>query len=213
MIPRWLAFVCGRLRLCFRACRTRLTRLSPRDSIHPAGSVAISSRRPENRRTRVRARIEDLARRQYCWACGSDDRVRFRHRKGFPYMELTSRWEKVVALVLKSYDPVCEKCWRPPGTRAVIEPNRARVNRLKKACKLCGARSNLHFHHRNGTDPKHDRTVSQMLYLHWSRIEKEIRKCDVLCASCHQRLHHTQKARRMRHKRRALREGLERRPL
>lgn len=71
------------------------------------------------------------------------------------------------------------------------------VNSVKdvSACKVCGVSDNvvLEFHHR---EPKLKKcSISKMIKDKYSisNIQKEIDKCDVLCANCHRLLHHSLK--------------------
>ena len=65
----------------------------------------------------------------------------------------------------------------------------------KLSCKSCGENhpATLDFHHR---DPKEkEATVSSLLANLKSKdsILKEIEKCDVLCANCHRKHHHSER--------------------
>ena len=57
---------------------------------------------------------------------------------------------------------------------------------MEKKCELCGSTENLNLHHRN---PKEKISHS---FWSWSsdRMKKELAKCDILCISCHQKIHH-----------------------
>ena len=65
------------------------------------------------------------------------------------------------------------------------------VNTLKaKArCLKCGENDShcLIFHHRNPSDKKYE--ISKMMNSSLYTINKEISKCDILCANCHLKLH------------------------
>ncbi|MDX1472462.1 MAG: hypothetical protein R3213_13265 [Flavobacteriaceae bacterium] len=56
-------------------------------------------------------------------------------------------------------------------------------------CKKCGNDNIFHleYHHRDGVDK--DGIVSRILNNRWSKIKKEIDKCDLLCRNCHHELH------------------------
>lgn len=65
------------------------------------------------------------------------------------------------------------------------------VNRVKRfsGCKVCGEREPvvLDFHH---LDPKSkDREVPHLIGYSIERLRQEIRKCVVLCANCHRKVH------------------------
>lgn len=61
---------------------------------------------------------------------------------------------------------------------------------LNHPCIQCGERDirALEFHHRDANEK--DLAITRMVTGGWSvkRIEAEISKCDVLCASCHRKL-------------------------
>jgi hypothetical protein len=66
--------------------------------------------------------------------------------------------------------------------------------KAEKGCKLCPERHPgcLHFHHRDPSKKLFwigDRARARK----WSDIKKEIKKCDVLCANCHSKLHFKQR--------------------
>ena len=58
-------------------------------------------------------------------------------------------------------------------------------------CETCGESDPccLQFHHRDPS--KKDLAISRAAQYVWSldRLEKEIEKCDVLCANCHAKVH------------------------
>lgn len=69
--------------------------------------------------------------------------------------------------------------------------------KIVKGCKHCGYRVHpaaLDFHHRDGI--RKDRDVASLSHSLCSiaRLEREILKCDVLCACCHRVLHFEEKA-------------------
>ena len=65
----------------------------------------------------------------------------------------------------------------------------------KLRCKECGQDhpATLQFHHRDRSEKEID--ISQAIGRNWSlkKIEKEIKKCTVLCANCHFILHWNEK--------------------
>lgn len=74
-----------------------------------------------------------------------------------------------------------------------FEANRAFIAKYKsdKACK-CGEThpACLQFHHRDPTQK--DIAIADAVRKRWSlaRIQKEINKCDIICANCHLKLHY-----------------------
>ena len=78
-----------------------------------------------------------------------------------------------------------------PRHRQPLTPSReyAKEYKLRKGCCICGydkTESALCFHHR---DPSQKRFVLTGTNHSWSRIFKEIAKCDVMCLNCHAELH------------------------
>jgi len=66
--------------------------------------------------------------------------------------------------------------------------------KLNSKCIKCGEDhpSVLDFHHRNKEEKKF--TISQSYMNHGKlKILEEIKKCDVLCANCHRKLHYKEK--------------------
>lgn len=70
---------------------------------------------------------------------------------------------------------------------------RQRYRTLKTGlcCAVCKETSNLDFHHRDPTTKaaKVSRLASQGRS--WSKLLREIEKCDVLCTACHREIHST----------------------
>lgn len=58
-------------------------------------------------------------------------------------------------------------------------------------CQRCGINDPvvLVFHHRIGSTKLFDLATSGKGRRKWETVEREIAKCDVLCANCHTRLH------------------------
>lgn len=63
------------------------------------------------------------------------------------------------------------------------------INYLGGQCKKCGEKNilKLTFHHRE--NDKKDFEIGHYLDRHWSRIEPELDKCDLLCCNCHYEIH------------------------
>ncbi len=79
--------------------------------------------------------------------------------------------------------------------------NTAKVREYKQnsTCAICSENhiSTLVFHHRNPETKLY--TISTMATggWGWKTILEEIKKCDILCANCHRKLHHAQEANRI----------------
>tara|TARA_R110002167_G_scaffold168964_2_gene366698 strand:+ start:143 stop:388 length:246 start_codon:yes stop_codon:yes gene_type:complete len=72
---------------------------------------------------------------------------------------------------------------------------RRKANKIKAVellggkCEICGYNksiSALEFHHNDPTEK--DFVVGGMKY-GWTRIEKELKKCRLVCANCHREIH------------------------
>ena len=63
------------------------------------------------------------------------------------------------------------------------------VNMLGGKCELCGDKNIFHltFHHKDKNDKSYE--INKIKNYRWSIIEKEIKKCSLLCHNCHQKLH------------------------
>lgn len=63
------------------------------------------------------------------------------------------------------------------------------VHMLGGCCKICGETNifKLCFHHKENEIKEYN--MNKLRTLRWSKIEKELKKCDVYCQNCHQELH------------------------
>jgi hypothetical protein len=63
------------------------------------------------------------------------------------------------------------------------------ISYLGNKCKKCGNENifQLCFHHRDGKNK--DANIATFLLGRWSKITKELNKCDLLCFNCHHELH------------------------
>ncbi len=72
----------------------------------------------------------------------------------------------------------------------IRENKRKIINYFGGACKDCKQEyhpSVYDLHHRNPEEK--DNNFKSMLHWSWSKIEKEIEKCDLLCSNCHRIRH------------------------
>jgi len=62
------------------------------------------------------------------------------------------------------------------------------IEYLGGKCKICGNDKwyNLEFHHNTG---KKECNINSLKEYRWSKIEKELKKCVLYCANCHQEYH------------------------
>ena len=66
-----------------------------------------------------------------------------------------------------------------------------------RKCMVCEIESEmpiyeLHHHDQDGKETN----VSSIMHHSWSKVEKELRKCILVCANCHRTLHHLARERR-----------------
>jgi len=85
----------------------------------------------------------------------------------------------------------CRKCESKRSHRRKTKKREEMWEKVKPVCERCRRTfhwSALDFHHRNPKEK--DKSISEMLFYSWDRLEKEIKKCDLLCASCHRIVHY-----------------------
>ena len=66
-----------------------------------------------------------------------------------------------------------------------------------RKCMICEIQSNmpiyeLHHHDQLGKETN----VSRIMHHSWDKVEKELRKCILVCSNCHRTLHHIARERR-----------------
>lgn len=66
-----------------------------------------------------------------------------------------------------------------------------------RKCMVCGIESDapiyeLHHHDQGGKETN----VSSIMHHSWAKVEKEIRKCILVCSNCHRVIHHTERERK-----------------
>ncbi len=108
---------------------------------------------------------------------------------------------------LQTFCRSCKKQWdaayyQANKTKCLARTQTSKTKRLEwlaeyKAtlkCKECGEShvSCLDFHHRD-KDTKVESIANLIQRASVERIQKEIDKCDVLCANCHRKLHYQEK--------------------
>ena len=131
----------------------------------------------------------DLSSRSYCLDCSP-----FRSKKGYENRKKTTeenRPERKTCAVCNKESPwnknnVCSTC-RSKHTRY---NNKIKlIQKLGNQCSECGENNIdcLQFHH---TDPKQKSfTISGELHCSFEKLEKEAKKCVLLCANCHSKEH------------------------
>ena len=66
-----------------------------------------------------------------------------------------------------------------------------------RRCMVCGIESEapifeLHHHDQSGKETG----ISKILHHSWEKVEKELRKCILVCSNCHRIIHHTERQRK-----------------
>lgn len=80
-------------------------------------------------------------------------------------------------------------CWSCRSTKRRKQNRQKALNYLGHKCRTCGIEDKdvLTFHHKN-QNSKYD-NLSSLWHRNWNLIQKEIKKCELLCANCHMKLH------------------------
>lgn len=110
-----------------------------------------------------------------------------------PYKDKEKRKEAAKKYSLKYYNSNKEK---------VVILSRTRKEKLKQEfedfkrtlkCSKCDENhiSCLEFHHLNPNEK--DMEISNMIGYSKERLERELKKCIVLCSNCHRKLHYNEK--------------------
>lgn len=85
----------------------------------------------------------------------------------------------------------CKEDARINITKRKIANKKKAIELLGGKCSKCGFKTDCidvyDFHHRDQATKQYD--VGKILAYKWSRIEKEIAKCDLLCGNCHREIH------------------------
>jgi len=92
------------------------------------------------------------------------DKRKYAERRGYLIAAVRNRRQKIRRMAIAAKGGKCEKC----GYESCIEA--------------------LEFHHKAGSDKNFG--LSEKGYARsWKRVEKELKKCILLCANCHRELH------------------------
>lgn len=74
--------------------------------------------------------------------------------------------------------------------KLLIKRKQKAIDVLGGECKRCGYKKSIRaltFHHRNPKEKKFD--IGAIKDYAWSKVLKELKKCDLLCFNCHMELH------------------------
>lgn len=113
-------------------------------------------------------------------------REKYRIRKLKMYKENPEKFREQAR---KSYQNNKEKCIKDSAVRTIKRRERLRDFKKTLCCVMCGESDYrcLDFHHKN-TNEK-ELTIGKATAYSWDRLMAEIKKCDVLCANCHRKVH------------------------
>ena len=85
----------------------------------------------------------------------------------------------------------CSKC-QSDRVQKVVEAKRQKAyDVFGRACAVCGydkCEAALEWHHLDPTQK--EVSPAKVFSRSWENIEKELRKCVLLCANCHREVHH-----------------------
>ena len=90
----------------------------------------------------------------------------------------------------KSGTSYCKDCFKTYCNERWVERKRKAILYKGGSCQSCGYNryyGALEFHHRNPEEKLYD--WSKLRLLAWPKVEKELDKCDILCANCHRERH------------------------
>ena len=85
---------------------------------------------------------------------------------------------------------ICVDCFNKETRERMRNNKRNAVALLGGCCSICGYNKSimaLEFHHTIPTNK--DVNFASMTHWSWSRIEKELKTCVLLCANCHREVH------------------------
>ncbi|UZE93404.1 MAG: hypothetical protein IB617_01050 [Candidatus Nealsonbacteria bacterium] len=131
--------------------------------------------------------------RRKCKECGKIKLCQWQHsftQTGKPeYRARCRNCQKIYLKRIRSQEKY--KNYRNKRRKEIqIERKKYAVDKLGGKCELCGYNKSLSvltFHHRN---PKgKEKTVGQMLDYSLKKLDRELKKCQLLCFNCHMELH------------------------
>lgn len=89
----------------------------------------------------------------------------------------------------------CSHSWskadHPSMEVGEVKDNKRKVSQIKaKGCSRCNEDhpATLDFHHTGSNDK--EGIISNLVHGPWKVLAKELKKCEVLCANCHRKMHH-----------------------
>ena len=157
--------------------------------------------------------MEILKKDKYCIICGESDSscLDFHHihpkdKKMTISRMMSSRrsWNNILKEISKC-NILCANCHRIKDNQIKIPKNkrdqfrhkqRIKLNNYKEklGCTICGFNSYgvaLDFHH---VDPStKSGIIGRLIGCKWETIQAELDKCQILCANCHRKYHHSER--------------------
>jgi hypothetical protein len=165
------------------------------------GSKLQRKRRNKRRGQRARTFLDQQKRGKHCARCGIED---WRVLDFVSYDSTKQGWFGRARSVgygiqgiqheLDNCAVVCENCQRIASSSGLPKEGSKGLVNLQKAgkrCVRCGIDdpSVLDFHHRDPAEKKFSLGRIQNSVFDLEIVQKEIAKCDLLCANCHRILH------------------------
>lgn len=66
-----------------------------------------------------------------------------------------------------------------------------------RKCMICGIESDMPIYELHHHDQKGKEThIGKIIHHSWAKVEKEARKCVLVCANCHRTIHHLERERK-----------------
>jgi len=141
-------------------------------------------------KVKIDGKQRNMQRRKYCLNCspfGSGNHAKLcRYGETFQEFEINKNRRKK--------DNNRKKYWSYQKNKRE-ERKKALIELQGSKCIKCGYNkciASMDFHHRDPEEKEMSISNSGLL-LKWERLEKEAKKCDLLCKNCHAEVHYLQK--------------------
>jgi predicted HNH restriction endonuclease len=91
----------------------------------------------------------------------------------------------------KNYCSICCEKEKIRRNSIVLENKKKAIEILGSKCSICGLKTEIYdvydFHHKNPKEK--EKSIRELLGGKWIIIEKELKKCSLVCSNCHRTLH------------------------
>jgi len=149
---------------------------------------------------RIKGRLVSLSKRRYCLTCSPFGKRTMNRKAGNTKRCPKCRCDNLTAndfytrrkkVGIGNLSPWCKECSKRDGTVRQRKFKEKCVKYKGGACCRCGYSKcfgALEFHHR---DPaQKDFSLSRVRNHKWTKdLQRELNKCDLLCANCHRETH------------------------